>query len=426
MLSAHCSLLAPDKEDIVGERPVDAACEPAPACGPPPTTMTPDLTPDRATELPGIVAKAQPGQTIFLAPGEYPLSAVLSFNQPDVTLASATGNADDVELSGSGLPVVIEIRASGVTLSAITITGALEAAIRLGAGADTEISGTRLCGVRIVDGGSQFVLAPSEFGWSDCGRVEGSTLELTDSARDAACTAAFVSGISVEGGRGWVVRTSEIRGFRCPLNEPGSAPCSNAGKAAAVLFTTGSRDTIVENNRIFDSARGLVLGYTATTKPPRSYDDRPYPNESVDHYDGIARNNVIFSAIDGCLDTGIELNHAKQPQVLHNTIVQTSEAPVYAAIDRRYTSTLAVIKNNLTRGLIRSRDEAPEGVLEGNVMIADLSYFVAPLADPADFHLLPTASMAIGQGVPADNAGVDIDGQPHDPVTPDAGADEVP
>ena len=44
-----------------------------------------------------------------------------------------------------------------------------------------------------------------------------------------------------------------------------------------------------------------------------------------------------------------------------------------------------------------------------------------------DFHLAPSASDAVDQGVTLDEAGVDIDGDPHNAgAGPDIGADESP
>ncbi|NUO48245.1 MAG: hypothetical protein HOV80_05230 [Polyangiaceae bacterium] len=425
---AHCSLLAPEKEEIVGERPVDVVpetpCEPAPPCDtPPPTTTTPDVTPDNPGRLVEVLKSATPGQTIFLAAGEYQISDTLLLDKRGLTLASATGNADDVHLIGAGPEILIRVAESNITLSALTMSGASQATVRLGAGQDTTISGTRLCGVHIVDGGAQPVLADSGFGWSDCGLVEGSTIELTDAARDAACAQQFVSGVSVEGGRDWVIRKNEIRGFHCPSADP-PLPCGGSIKTVAVLFTLGARDTIIENNWFIDSSRGIAFGFTDTTKPPRTYEDNPYPGEIIDHYDGIIRNNVIFTAIDSCLDTGIELNHARMPEVLHNTIFQVSGMVGLSAIDRRYTSTQALIRNNLVSDEITVRNEAPDVGLEANITNAEATYFVDVLSNPPNLHLVSTATAAIDTGVSSANAGVDMDGQAHGPK-PDIGADEL-
>ncbi len=41
-----------------------------------------------------------------------------------------------------------------------------------------------------------------------------------------------------------------------------------------------------------------------------------------------------------------------------------------------------------------------------------------------DLHLTDGAAMALDLGAPQPDAGVDIDGDPHDPQAPDIGADE--
>jgi hypothetical protein len=133
---------------------------------------------------------------------------------------------------------------------------------------------------------------------------------------------------------------------------------------------------------------------------------------------------VIYSAIDSCIDTGIELNHARLPEVIHNTIFQVSGEAGLSAIDRRYSSTQALIRNNLVWDEISFRD-APDIGLEANIIFADASFFADALSNPPNLHLAPTAVMAIDKGVPSENAGLDMDLKPHDQSAPDIGADEL-
>lgn len=441
--ASQCSLLAPGDDAFLdggggggggevggqaggGGGAIEPGCEPAPPCGDPPTTATPDIGPMEAEALVGLVANAEPGTTIFLDSGTYPLSAPLSFKRPGVTLASASGNPADVTLDGGGLEVIVAIAASDVTLRGITIRNASQSAILIGDSSGAVTSGTRLCDVHVEDGGTAFVQAKAGFGWSDCGRVERSSIRLTDAGRAAACSAPapgekpFVSGISIAGGRNWVVRKTEFRDIHCIFDD-----VCGEGDGIAALFVTGARGTLFENNRIFGAFRGLALGYTITTTLPRTYADAPYPEITVDHYDGIVRNNIIFG-MPACFDTGIELNHARRPEVLHNTIVQPDGQPKYAAIDRRYPGTDAAIRNNLVRGPIMIRSRAPVTLEEANVLVDTLdNYFVS--AGSENFHLkfAPTADAAVGTGVLSAIAGEDIDGTPRDADgAPDVGADE--
>ena len=434
VLAAGCSLLAPDDPYCRGGRGAGAAgagggaggaaevvpaAPPACATSSPPPTVT--LTPSDVESLPAAIANAAPGDTVALEPGLYHLSAVLSFKKAGLTLTSTTGVADDVVLGGGGLPVIVAISASDVTLRGLTIRDASGSAISIGGGAGTIIERPRLCGVRVVDGGEAFVQALAANGYSDCGRLERAELELTDAARAERCTATLVSGISVAGGRGWVVTETDLVGFYCgtpPVTS--TANCSSSSIGA--VFSGGARDTLIERSRFLDVSRGVALGYTITTTPPRAYTDAPYPDVTVDHYDGILRNNVVIGHRH-CFDTGFELNHARRPVVLHNTVIPL-DTILFSAIDRRYPGTDVTLQNNLYLGPLTLRDGALAGGEAANVEVPDLAaYFVD--AAGFDVHLLPAAAGAIDAGVPSDLAGLDIDGEPHDKgAGPDVGADE--
>ena len=81
------------------------------------------------------------------------------------------------------------------------------------------------------------------------------------------------------------------------------------------------------------------------------------------------------------------------------------------------------------RGPIRVRDCGAQdctgllGIETGNLEVDALeTFFVA--ASPFDPHLLPS-SPAIDAGVAVEDAGIDLDAQPHDAgAAPDVGADE--
>ncbi|MBL9028203.1 MAG: hypothetical protein JNL21_38780 [Myxococcales bacterium] len=431
--AAACSLLAPDDDYFLGDSGTGGGgagggggggattCEPAPSCEAPARAPTVTLSEAEAVMLPAAVANAAPGDTIALEPGTYNLSAVLSFKKSGVTLRSTTGVADDVVIDAGQLPVIVAIAASDVTLSGITIQNASETAISIGGGLGTVVERPRLCGVHVVDGGEAFLQAPAENGYTDCGRVEGSRLELTDAGRGASCSTDLVSGISVTGGRGWVLTDSELVGFYCGAPPVlSTADCSSSG--IGVVFSGGARDTTIERSRFLDVARGIALGYTITSTPPRAYADAPYPDVTVDHYDGVLRNNVVVGN-PHCFDTGIELNHARRPDVVHNTVIHLGTV-LFSAIDRRYPGTDVVLQNNLHLGPLTLRDGAIPGVEAANVEVPDVtSYFVD--AAGFDVHLTSSATNAIDRGVPAESAGLDIDGEPHDNgAAPDVGADE--
>ncbi|MGQ0805055.1 MAG: hypothetical protein ACT4PI_14490 [Actinomycetota bacterium] len=187
----------------------------------------------------------------------------------------------------------------------------------------------------------------------------------------------------------------------------------------AVHFWNGARDTVVENNYIRNVSRGIGFGLVQSGAS-RVYPDNPYPGVYIGHYDGVIRNNVIIADIPQ-YDTGIELDQARFPQVLHNTIIETGNATnSFSSIDHRFANTIVDIRNNLTRR-ITQRDGA-QATLTANVSDTPGAWFVDVAAGNA--HLRSTAAGAIDQGSASGIAGLGLDGTPHDQGPPDIGADE--
>lgn len=86
---------------------------------------------------------------------------------------------------------------------------------------------------------------------------------------------------------------------------------------------------------------GLSFGGGGTSKGASRHKDN-----TVEHTDGIMRNNVILYNSD----VGIYLNKSRNTQVLNNLLFKTS------GIDVRFAESTAVVKNNLLDGKIRERD----------------------------------------------------------------------
>src|SRR6185295_826753 len=123
------------------------------------------------------------------------------------------------------------------------------------------------------------------------------------------------------------------------------------------------------------------------------------------HYDGIIRNNVIWANVPE-YDTGIELAIAKQPIVLHNTVIHGSGATkAFSSIDYRFAQSQVVILNNLTTR-ITQRDGAT-GTVANNLESTPLNLLISPAT--GDFHLATNATAAIDKGQQHPQSGVDID-----------------
>jgi hypothetical protein len=274
-----------------------------------------------------------------------------------------------------------------------------------------------LYGLRLIDGGQQFVKVNANTGrtaWVDSGRLACSFFQLTDAGRPHVDQSipCYTGGIDAHGSRGWSVQWNRFEDIQC----------AGQGLAEhAIHFWDGARDTIAENNTIVNCARGIGFGL-GDTGTGRAYADDPYPGAGfIGHYDGIIRNNVIYATVP-YYDTGIGLEQARGARVYHNTVTHApSAAPgFFSSIDYRSANTVADIRNNLA-ARITQRDGA-SGRVESNLENVPASYFVDPAS--VNLHLTSGAMLAIDRGVVLDGAGVDIDGEPHSYGPPDLGADE--
>ncbi|MGE3676198.1 MAG: hypothetical protein AB7K71_41395, partial [Polyangiaceae bacterium] len=401
-----------------------ASCAPLPM----PSGNTVRVTPGEADQLPSIVAGAASGTTILLADGTYTMSTSgeaarrIQLKTPGVTLRGESGDASKVILDGEyQTDEMVTVHASDVTLAHFTVAHAVNHPIHVTPDESGEIvSGTRIYGMRIIDGGEQFVKINQNGdrdAFSDDGSVECSYFELTDAGRphiERNPGGCYTGGIDGHSAQGWVVRQNTFKGIYC----------AGEGLAEhAVHFWSASRDTLVENNTIIDCARGVGFGLVETGNV-RNYPDDPYPGVGyIGHYDGIIRNNVIWANI-AYFDTGIELDQAHGAKVFHNTIAIGSGATgFFSGIDYRFANSLVEIANNIAQR-ITVRNGAM-GTLSDNLEGSPLSLFVD--ASGGDFHLAAggAADAAVDQGGALTEAGVDIDGETHDKGSaPDIGADE--
>ncbi len=392
-----------------------AVCAPLP----PPSGAILRLSPADGTRLPQAISAASAGSTIVLADGTYVLSQGLRFRKPGVTLRSASNQSAAVVLDGRyAVPELVVITASNVTIAHLTLTRAADHPVHLyPPGSGINVKNPRLYGLRIIDGGQQFVKSnpiAGQSGYVDGGQVACSHFLLSDAGRrrvEASPGGCYTGGIDVHAGWRWVVSHNAFEGIYC----------KNGSLAEhAIHFWRGCRDTLVQNNRIINCARGIGLGLGGG-KGQRIYPDLPYGGATLAHYDGIVRNNVIFADIPW-YDTGIELHDTRRPVVVHNTVVSTAGASsFFSSIDYRFAQTDVVIQNNLTRR-ITMRDGA-RGVVSHNMQNTPLAIFVNAAA--GDFHLRSSAGVAINRGAVISVGGLDLDGQPHSAGLPDLGADEV-
>lgn len=383
-----------------------------------------EIQPSQAGQLRSIAGAASSGTTLLLHDGYYDLSGGdsshrLSFNTPNVTLRSASGDRDAVTLDGAYVTnEVVSIHASNVVIADLTLTRAYDHPIHISGPSGRPITGVTIHNVRITDPGQQAIkINPAQEGYADYGTIECSLIELTDAGRPNV-RSCYTGGIDAHQAWGWLIRRNRIDGFWCPegLSEHG------------VHFWSSSRDTVVEENVIVDCARGIGFGL-GSTGASRDYPDNPYPGvDYVGHYDGVVRNNFVAAADSRLFqseygfDTAIGLEQAHGAGIYHNTVAST-QTPRSSSIEWRFPNTLAEIANNLVSHNLQVRDGA-NATLTTNIAGAPLTWFVDPTA--GDLHLTTSVLGPIdgGTSLPNGIADGDIDLEPRDSL-PDVGADEI-
>ena len=378
------------------------------------------VSPAEVGELPHLVRTAEPGTTFLFEPGTYRLPNTLHVRTDGITMRSATEDAESVVLDGEyDVNSLILVNGSDFTAAHLTVTRAVHHPIHIApTGEATEsVTGALIYGVRFIDGAQQFLKINgngARTAFVDDGRVECSYFELTDEGRpfvDRSATGCYTGGINAHGARGWVVRNNEF----CDIY------CAGEGLAQhAVHFWSGSRDNLVEYNRIYGCARGIGFGLVESGGV-REYDDDPFPEVQgyIGHYGGVIRNNLIV-ADHPYFSLGIELAQARGARVFHNT-VYTVGADGFSSIDYRFANTEATIQNNLV-DRITSRNGG-QAEVSHNLAGIDASLFVDP--DGEDFRLRGSAAAAIEQGVEIADAGHDLQGVPRPQGdAPDLGAYE--
>jgi hypothetical protein len=372
---------------------------------PPPTGNV--VTVATVAALETAVANLVSGTTILIQPGTYKLTWTLRIRNgvTDVGLRGATGNRDDVVILGDGMAVpgiphgITCEDAQDVLIANLSVGEVQYHPIQLQG--EQGCDRVRLYNVRLFDAGEQFVKGTVDFAnpdGVDDGIVEYSVIEYTTIGPDHG----YTNGVDIHHGDNWIIRYNLFRNIRVPAGAP-------QWLGPAVLMWSGSRFTQTYANTFIDCERAIAYGLG------------PQPGFPFSHEGGLICGNFIHrqAAVPG--DSAISLWESPGTRVLHNTSIQSGTYP--DAIEYRFPGTTgAVIKNNLADGAVKQRDDA-QAEVESNVTTATAGLFVDTTR--SDLHLVPGAAVAIDQGVPLADCGLDWDGQPR-PYGParDIGADE--
>ncbi len=292
--------------------------------------------------------------TVIVRPGTYTLSNSIWVAGTNVTVRGSTGNRDDVRIFGQGgaqfqSPTnVFQAAADGFTVADMTIGRVGTHAVQVHGEEPFDADNFKMHNVRVIDTGQQMLKGSynaSGSSSSDNGIVECSLFEYTSGYGPQY----YIGGIDVHRGKNWIVRNNTFRNIRSP---------EETLAEHAIHFWSDAAGTLVENNTILNSDRGIGFGLS----------DRG-------HTGGVIRNNKIYhDASRG--DVGIALENAPGVTVERNTILF---ANTYAnAIEYRFAGTYGgTIKNNVTNKAITSR-EGGTAILSGNKTNARISDYVDP------------------------------------------------
>ncbi|MFH1808348.1 MAG: chondroitinase-B domain-containing protein [Pseudomonadota bacterium] len=356
------------------------------------------------TELISAIAGAQAGDVITLAAGTYAIGHNLS-----CTAAGQTGAPIVVKAAQLGNAIIefdavegFKVSGPHWTFENLDIRGACadhnncEHAFHVVGAADFTI----LRGNRVRDFNAQVKGNAEDPGggriWPDDVLIEGNEFFNTTVRQ----TSNPVTPIDVVGGRRWVIRANHI-------HDHAKGQGDNVSYAA--FLKGNSRDGLFERNLVEceklhtgQVRLGLSFGGGGSSPDPICEDG----NCSIEHQNGIMRNNVIANCP---ADVGIYVNEGVNVQILHNTLINT------AGIDVRFAVSTADLRYNVLNGQIRGRDSATLSQT-GNLTGASLgSIFTAP--GSLDLSLVDGSSI-VNQGttlaaVPDDFcANLRGDGQP--------------
>lgn len=388
------------------------------------------------TTLRSVVRNAEEGDIILLEDGTYTLPEAgagdfsgVYITTPNITLRGASGDASQVIIDsayrrhggGSGS---ITIAAENVVVAHLTVRRSIYHLIHLWADGDDAL----IHDVRMIDGGQQFLKAsPGDSARVDRAEVSCSQFLMTPEGRDNVWgyggqdgnTTCYTGGIDTHDSRDWHVHDSYFEGIYCDATGParpahGQNPDERGGMtyqgglaehAIHMWDSESGSGHLIERNVIVNCARGIGLGFR------------------TEIYGSTIRNNMIFSSFANSRehDVGIMLDRLHDSHVVHNTVYYSDPGAYPNRIEYRYGSTANLeLRNNLTNGLIRSRDGA-DATLGGNMTDAEGSWFRDPSS--GDLRLASCDNAAVvGAGESTPNVTVDIDGDARD-GSYDIGAD---
>lgn len=358
------------------------------------------------------VENAQPGQTILVQPGVYPMPRYIEITQDGVTLAGATGNRHDVIIDGSQSRhgELIGFRAcKNVTVANLTIQNIQWNGFKINAEDNVQNLTIYNCVIHnIWQRGVKSVHVPEE----NRERIRPQNIRIQyclfyndhpkrfeDDPRDTPdnFNGNYIGGIDAMFPKEWTISDNVFIGIQGRTRE---------GRGCVFLWHH-AEDCIIERNIIIDCDIGIALGNSSGIGEDQS---------SVHATGMIVRNNFITRTPE----TGILADYTRDCVIAHNTIYDPN-SPMQRLLRVVHDTPGLQAVNNLFIGPGLSIETDDPIHLDNNRLLPEAGFFVD--AEAGNLHLRANAHPAINQAIQTDFIQRDIDGESRN-LPFDLGADE--
>ncbi len=344
----------------------------------------------------------QPNDEIVLAAGTYVLEAVPTINTHHVIMRGATGNPDDVILTGPGMNVNQEprtgivVQADNFTIMDLTVREVYHNGIHVRG--ENDVDRVWIHNVKTFNCGERHLKCSRDP--ADAGRNSEDTLvELVVMEADTVPSGHpdndYVGGLDYFATRNLIIRDCAAINIRG----------ATGGARGGIFLWAENYNFTVERNKIYSGDCGIAIGNPSFSEPGHCA------------MGGILRNNFVTRGAY----IALELCFTKDVNVFNNTIY--SEDANYFRTVHIYggTTTNLQSKYNIIRGQ----------VFANGANWTDVGSIIGTAPQPGwftnwavgDLHLTPSATPAIDAASPLAEVPDDFDEDPRG-ESPDIGADE--
>eukprot|EP00741_Cyanophora_paradoxa_P010010 tig00000157_g9696.t1 len=334
-------------ERIVSEPSSAPPTAPGPSAGPSQPAAAPEIQVFGGESITEAVARAAPGQTVRLAPGQYKEKLVLNkdvhiVGPPDAEAVLEWDKGPTLHCTGPAAPSVkgITIRCSAPEWPAIWITGGSRAAVE-----NCDVSSTCLSGIEVRDEGTAPTLRGNTV--HDCGQAG---IVFRTSAKGVAegndVFGNANAGIGIATGADPVVRANKV----------------HDDKQGGILVYENGRGT-VEGNDVYGNARaGIAIstGADPVVKGNKVHDGMASGILVAENGRGTVEGNDVF----GNANSGIAISTGADPVVRGNKVHDGKQGGIFVYENGRGTVEGNDVYGNASSGIqIR---EGADPVVRGN------------------------------------------------------------